>query len=206
MLWFNLPYSKNSKINVGRKYLDLVRSCFPPTNKLHKFLNTNTLKISYRCMPNMAKILSSHNVKLLDEANTPATNVENIPTNTPVTNVENIPIKTCNCRNKETCPLSGKCLSKNLIYQATVTSTDNGQIVENKYIGLTSTTIKERIANHRTDMKYATKRKSTSLSEFIWKLKDKNTLYDIKWKIMEHANPFCEGVRNVSCVLWKNIL
>ena len=41
--------------------------------------------------------------------------------------------KTCNCRNKDLCPLQGKCLTTNVIYNAEVTSLDKTMI----YIGLT---------------------------------------------------------------------
>ena len=36
----------------------------------------------------------------------------------------------CNCRVKATCPLDNKCLTKNVIYEATITSKNE----ENKYI------------------------------------------------------------------------
>ena len=35
--------------------------------------------------------------------------------------------KTCNCRQKNTCPLEGNCLQSLVIYQATVTRNDNTQ-------------------------------------------------------------------------------
>ena len=42
--------------------------------------------------------------------------------------------KTCNCRNKQECPLEGECLVSDVVYQATV-KTQNAQEM---YIGLTS--------------------------------------------------------------------
>ena len=50
----------------------------------------------------MKKIISSHNAKILRKNDIPQK-------------------KTCNCRNKKSCPLEGKFLSDNIIYQATVT-------------------------------------------------------------------------------------
>ena len=58
------------------------------------------------------------------------------------TNIE--PTKECNCREKNSCPLKGKCLSKAVVYKATV-STDN---VRKFYIGLAGGTFKERYNNH----------------------------------------------------------
>ena len=69
------------------------------------------------------------------------------------------------------CPLSGKCLTENIIYQATVLSVANGKQATNKYIGLTGTTFKTRYSNHKADMNNIKKRNSTALSDFVWKLK-----------------------------------
>ena len=49
--------------------------------------------------------------------------------------------KTCNCRNKENCPVNGKCLKKEVIYRAKVTE-ENGNL--HTYTGLTCNTFKER--------------------------------------------------------------
>ena len=54
-------------------------------------------------MGNMATIISSHNAKILNPA----------PTEDP---------RTCNCQRPDTCPLSGKCLTKCVVYKATVTA------------------------------------------------------------------------------------
>ena len=59
--WLNPPYSKHVASNIGKQFLNLLDTCFPLTNKLHKILNRNTVKISYRCMPNMKQIISNHN-------------------------------------------------------------------------------------------------------------------------------------------------
>ena len=131
IIWFNPPYSINVKTKVGQKYLQLVEKCFPKTGPLGKILNRNTLKVSYRTTPNLKQIISSHNKKVLS------------------TNSEKPEEKLCSCPKKTICPLSGKCLSKNIIYKAEVTETDseNIQKVEN-YISLCSTTFKERLGNH----------------------------------------------------------
>ena len=66
-----LPYSANIKTNVGKEFLNLVDKCFPKSNPLHKVFNRQTLKISYKCMPNMAAEISKHNNKVLKEGGTP---------------------------------------------------------------------------------------------------------------------------------------
>ncbi|GFR76768.1 hypothetical protein ElyMa_000491000 [Elysia marginata] len=51
--WFNPPCSKNVSSNIGKKFFDLLNSCFPPNHKLHKIINKNTVKLSYSCTPNI---------------------------------------------------------------------------------------------------------------------------------------------------------
>ena len=107
----------------------------------------------------------------------------------------------CNCRNRAACPLENKCQTKNLIYQATVKQT-----LQNKsetYIGLTATSFKDRLANHKTSFKYASKSGNTSLAGHIWDLKKKNMEedkdYTISWKLIDRAQPFSpiSGVCNL---------
>ena len=57
-------------------------------------------------------IISSHNKSVLkDQSVTSASQVD----------------KDCNCRKKDTCPLSGKYLTTNVVYQATVTRDDTNE-------------------------------------------------------------------------------
>ena len=65
--WFNPPYSSNVATNVGAKVLRLVDACFPSCHPLSKIINRNTVKVSYRCMPNMGKVLSRHNTKIANQ-------------------------------------------------------------------------------------------------------------------------------------------
>ena len=62
--WFNPPFSQSISTNIGKKFLDLIDSCFPEGNELKKIINRNTVKVSYSTMPNMAQILSQHNIKV----------------------------------------------------------------------------------------------------------------------------------------------
>ena len=89
--WFNPPFSKNVHTNVGNKFVTLLSSCFPPNYKLYKIINKNTVKLSDSCMNNVQQIINSHNKTIL--------------TSTAENNN-----KLCNCREKNSCPLNGKCL------------------------------------------------------------------------------------------------
>ena len=57
IIWFNPPYSKNVKTNVGKVFLKLLKKHFPTSHILHKIFNKNTVKISYSCMKNMNSVI-----------------------------------------------------------------------------------------------------------------------------------------------------
>ena len=44
IIWYNPPYSRNVRTNIGRTFLNLIDKHFTKTNKLHKILNRNTSK------------------------------------------------------------------------------------------------------------------------------------------------------------------
>ena len=106
--WFNPPYSKHVASNISKQFLNLIDTCFPPTNKLHKILNRNTVKLSYRCMPNVKQIISNHNKTILTKESSTEDTTNN-----------------CNCCVKEKCPVDNKWQISSLSYQATVTRHDN---------------------------------------------------------------------------------
>ena len=58
IIWFNLPFSRAVSTNVGKRFLQLLRH-FPPSNKLHKTFNKNTVKVSYCCTQNLVSIIKS---------------------------------------------------------------------------------------------------------------------------------------------------
>ena len=99
--------------------------------------------------------------------------------------------KLCNCRTPP-CPLQGKCLLDNVVYQATVRT----QSEEQTYVGLSSTSFKLRLGNHKKSFKNETYRRNTSLSTYIWNIKDRGEEYELKWNILGRAQPFSP----ISCV------
>ena len=94
------------------------------------------------------------------------------------------------------CPLGGRCLDVNIIYQAEVENlTDNSK---EYYVGLTATTFKSRLAVHKksfTDRNY----NQTGLSRHIWNLKDSNVNYTIKYQIIGRGKPY--SPKNNRCTL-----
>ena len=68
IIWFNPPFSANAKTNIGAQFLKLIDKHFQKSNPLSKIVNRNCVKISYRCTPNIAKIVASHNLKIMKQA------------------------------------------------------------------------------------------------------------------------------------------
>ena len=76
----------------------------------------------------------------------------------------------CNCRDKEACPLQGKCLSKAIVYKATVSASN----VDKCYVGLAGKTFKERYNNHTKSFRNKKYAKETELSKYVWDLQENN--------------------------------
>ena len=167
ILWYNPPYSKNVKTNVGKCFLSLIDQHFPKSNPLHKIFNRNTLKLSYSCMSNIKTIISSHNKAQINKSD--AINDSN-----------------CNCRNSSTCPMDGKCNDQSIIYQAEVTASTSKET----YIGLCDTAFKLRYRNHVCSFRNERYKHATELSKYIWNLKDRNIMYNIKWRKIKQARSY----------------
>ena len=170
IVWFNPPFGGNVKTNVGAKFLKLIDKHFPKNNPLCKIVNRNTVKVSYRCTPNVSKTISSHNSKVIK-------------------NLKNSNPRTCSCSKNAVCPLGGFCLTDNLIYQTTVIPTQ-AQAQAQTYIGLTSTTFKLRLGNHKKSFNHERYRNETTLSQHLWDLKEKNVDFTLSWKLIDRAKPF----------------
>ena len=171
IIWFNPPFSRTVTTNIGKSFIRILRTCFPPGNILHKILNTNSVKLSYSCMPNMGKLISSHNNRKLS-----AQNAEQ----------DRSSEKQCNCRAKSECPMDNTCLTDNLVYQATVTTSQSSET----YIGLTETSFKTRYRNHTLSFRHNKYRNQTELSKYVWGLKDARINYQITWKVLKRAQPY----------------
>ena len=56
VIWYNPPYSRNVRTNVGRDFLQLIDKHFPPSHKLHKLFNRHIVRVSYSCTENMKSV------------------------------------------------------------------------------------------------------------------------------------------------------
>ena len=68
-IWFNPPYSKNVKTNVGKVFLKLLKKHCPAIHVLNKIFNENTVKIRYGCLKNINSVVPSHNKRLKSQNN-----------------------------------------------------------------------------------------------------------------------------------------
>ena len=66
--WFNPPFSNNVATNIGKEFFSLLAKHFPPSNRLHKIINKQNVKLSYSCLPNMRGIIANHNKRVLNKA------------------------------------------------------------------------------------------------------------------------------------------
>ena len=89
--------------------------------------------------------------------------------------------KTCNCRQKNTCPLNGRnCLQTSVICQATVTRKAKTLL---KHISDSQKAdFKTRCRNHTASFRHIKHRNATELSKHIWTLKESNADHFISKK------------------------
>ena len=184
IIWFNPPYSKNVQTNIGGIFLRLIRKHFPQSSALRQIFNKNTLKLSYSIMPNMSRIITSHN----QEINQPRTQ----------------PHDSCNCRVKSKCPLDGKCQATGVVYTAQVTTTDNGTV--KSYIGLTDSSFKTRYSNHLQSFAHRKHANNTRLSKYTWSIKDNNKPYTINWSILSRASAYSNTNKRCNLCLTEKLL
>lgn len=115
-----------------------------------------------------------------------------------VTSVDN-----CNCRNKEACPLQNKCMNKDIVYKATI-STSNANDTKH-YIGMTSSTFKERYRNHIKSFTHKKYSNETELSKHIWHLKQNKTDFTIKWSIIKKSISYTGGSKRCNLCLEEKL-
>ena len=128
----------------------------------------------------MKQIISAHNRKVLAARKPPAPEEEKP--------------RPCNCPKKKRlageCPLQGKCMVPNVIYQAEVVETKlDGEVKVEKYVGST-TDFKDRLGNHEKSFKHERYKHETVLSSHIWECKERGSTYTVTWKALDRGQPF----------------
>ena len=162
ILYFNPPFCKSVATRVGKCFLEIVDKNFTDDHPYCKVFNRKTLKVSYSCMPNMRQLIMAHNRKMLD--------------------TQEKERRMCDCR-KEDCPVNGRCLTENVIYKASVKTANETKF----YVGSTGLTFKNRYTKHKYSFRHEKNSNATTLSQHIWKLKNNNVNFKIKWEILSRT-------------------
>ena len=64
IIWYNPPFSRNVKTNVGKHFFKLLKKHFGKNHKYHKIFNKNNIKVSYSCMDNFILIFAKQSLRL----------------------------------------------------------------------------------------------------------------------------------------------
>ena len=131
IIWYNPPYNKCVSTNIGRVFLNLLDNHFHKEHKLNKIFNRNSVKVSYCCTRDIEHIIKNHNRKITESY------------------IEKSAETSCNCKEKNKCPLEGNCLIKDIVYMATVETETNSS----SYVGMTGNSFKTRYYNHIKSLK-----------------------------------------------------
>ena len=166
IIWYNPPYYKSVSTNIGRVFLNLLDKHFHKEHKLNKIFNRNSVKVRYSCTRNIEHIIKNHNRKITESY------------------IEKNAETSCNCKEKNKCPLEGNCLIKSIVYMATVETETNSS----SYIGMTGNSFKTRYYNHIKSFKNKRYKNETEFSKYIWKLKGKEIEHTITWKKLRQSN------------------
>ena len=96
-------------------------------------------------------------------------------------------IKTCSCSRGKTCPLDGKCLTKNVLYKASCTAIGEPKM---EYLGIAATTFKERFNNYTASFRNEEYGQSTTLKTYFWKLKNQGKMPKVSFQIIRVVPSF----------------
>ena len=104
-------------------------------------------------------------------------------------------------------PLKGHCTGVQcVVYKATISAPNHA---EKYYYGLSEPEFKSRYANHKSSLKYPSKRNTTELSKYYWELRDKGVdKKDIKvdWRIERQAHKYKCGTRRCDLCLTEKLV
>ena len=168
IICFNPPFNKNVSTSVAKQLLNLLDQRFPKTNKLHTIFNRNTVKVSYSCTQNMSSMIKSHNKKVI--------------------NKDVKESKSCNCRVKSECPLNVQCQVTDIISKCTALSPDKPNKM---HLGTAEGDFKKRFYKHRKSFNNEDSANDTTLSKYIWELKEKsNSSPALIWSTAKKVPPY----------------
>ena len=95
-------------------------------------------------------------------------------------------------------------MNKDIVYKAII-STSNTNDTKH-YIGMTSSTFKERDRNHIKSFTHKKYSNETELSKHIWYPKQNKTDFIIKWSIIKKYISNTRGTKRCNLCLRKNLI
>ena len=100
------------------------------------------------------------------------------------------------CRNKDSCPLDGKCLQACIVYKAYVITNKDSHI----YYGASYGEFISQYNNHTNSLRHCHHKQDTKLLQ----LQDKGINFILKWSISAYASTYRCGSRN--CLTEKYVI
>ena len=181
IIWFSPPFSQSVSINVGKTFLQLVAKHVPRNHKLYKIFNSSTVKVSYRCMNNMSKIIKRHNKKLTLKPR------------------DKTPKR--NRRKKAQCPMEGNRQVNDVVYRCDITR----PLSKKECPGLAEGEWKSRFYNHKSSFIYKIYSNKTTIPSSIWHLKSAaSEIPNLKWSVLRCIPPYPNILKKfLLCLYWK---
>ena len=106
--------------------------------------------------------------------------------------------KPCNCRVKSECLLNGQCQVIDIIYKCTVLSPNKPNKV---YLETAEGDFKKQLYNHRKSFNNEGSAYDTSLSKYIWELKEtSNSNPTLIWSIAKKVPPYSNLSKKCLCL------
>ena len=103
--------------------------------------------------------------------------------------------------------MKGKCQTKSVVYKGVVKCKDeqNNFIKPLAYIGCTETEFKKRWDSHNSTFRHPDHKNPTTLSTYLWKLKNRNLTPEVKWSVMSKAHAFSSGGKECNLCLKEKL-
>ena len=178
VIWYNPPFSRIIKTNIGKEYIRLIRKWFMSNPLLKSKFNTATMKVSYSACNNIKHYINGHNKKILKTTHENGSQHE-----------------ACNCTRME-CPRPGadidsNCRQKDVVYQADIINSNTN--TTKTYKGCTEQQLKNRVSFHRSCMRIENMKNFCELSKHAHQIVRRGHNYNVSWKILEKASSFKSG-------------
>ena len=114
--------------------------------------------------------------------------------------------ESCNCRNKNNCPLDGKCLTPNIIYEAQITSNQRNY-KQKFYIRTAKTDFKHKFNNHTKSFNLEHHENDTELCKEYWTIKRNHfTPKDAHLSTQPKENVICVSMKSLKSLHTKETI